>query len=162
MPERLDNLSLTLIERLQSGFPVCAEPFAEIAAELGVEVDEVIVTIQRLLDNKVLTRFGPLYQIERAGGAFVLAAMAVPPERFAEVTATVNAFPQVAHNYRRTHMLNMWFVLATETPAGIAQTRAEIETATGLPVHLFPKEKEFFVEMKLPPRRPSAATPGAA
>lgn len=159
MPKPLDALSLALIERLQAEFPICANPFAPIAAELGVSEAEIIATIQNLLDNKVLTRFGPLYQIERAGGAFVLAAMAVPPERFAEVTARVNAFPQVAHNYRRTHTFNMWFVLATETPAGIAQTRAEIEAATGIAVHLFPKEKEFFVEMKLPPKLPTQGHP---
>jgi hypothetical protein len=30
----------------------------------------------------------------------------------------------VAHNYRREHALNMWFVLATETPEGIAACHA--------------------------------------
>jgi hypothetical protein len=64
----------------------------------------------------MLTRFGPLFQIERAGGLFVLAAIAVPEERFDAVTAQVNAHPEVAHNYRRAHPLNMWFVVAGETP----------------------------------------------
>ena len=76
--------------------------------------------MQCLLDDKVLTRFGPMVQIERMGGAFVLAALQVPEARYDEVTALVNALPQVAHNYRREHALNMWFVLATETPQGIA------------------------------------------
>ncbi len=57
--------------------------------------------------------------------------------------------PQVAHNYRREHELNMWFVLATETKAGIAEAIAQIEQDTGLPVYAFPKEREYFVEMKL-------------
>jgi len=43
----------------------------------------------------------------------------------------------------------MWFVLATETPEGIARTTAALESATGLPVFAFPKEREYFVEMKL-------------
>ena len=89
------------------------------------------------------------FQIERLGGRFVLAALAVPEERFDEVTALVNALPEVAHNYRREHRLNMWFVLATETPAGIAQAIARIEAATGLPVFAFPKLQEFFVDMRL-------------
>lgn len=152
MPEVLDDLALALVERLQEGFPVCAEPFHQVACELGVSSLAVITTLQRLLDQKVLTRFGPLFQIEQAGGAFVLAAMAVPEARFEYVTQQVNAFPQVAHNYRRTHLLNMWFVLATETPEGIGQAKEQIEACTGLPVLLFPKEREYFVEMKLPPR----------
>ena len=65
------------------------------------------------------------------------------------VAAQVNALPQVAHNYRREHRLNMWFVLATDTPAGIPAAIADIEAATGLLVHAFPKEREYFVEMKL-------------
>jgi hypothetical protein len=43
----------------------------------------------------------------------------------------------------------MWFVLATETPGGIAEAIARIEEATGLPVFAFAKEAEYFVEMKL-------------
>jgi hypothetical protein len=43
----------------------------------------------------------------------------------------------------------MWFVLATETPAGIAEAVKKIEVASGLPVYPFPKLKEYFVEMKL-------------
>lgn len=40
-------------------------------------------------------------------------------------------------------------MLATEKPEGIAETAARIEAATGLRVQCFPKEREFFVEMKL-------------
>jgi DNA-binding Lrp family transcriptional regulator len=90
-----------------------------------------------------------MFQIEAIGGAFVLAALAVPEDRFDEVAAQVNALPEVAHNYRREHALNMWFVLATETVDGIAQAIARIEQSTGLTVYAFPKEREFFVEMKL-------------
>jgi len=93
-----------------------------------------------------------MVQIERMGGAFVLAALAVPEARYDEVTALVNELPQVAHNYRREHALNMWFVLATETPAGIAEAIAKIERDTRLPVFAFPKEREYFVEMKLAAR----------
>ncbi len=116
---------------------------------LGLGEAEVIERLQSLLDRKVLTRFGPMYQIERVGGAFVLAALKVPEVDFERIAASVNALPEVAHNYRREHALNMWFVLATETPEGIAMAIEKIETATGLPVFAFPKEREYFVEMKL-------------
>jgi siroheme decarboxylase len=138
-----------IIDKLQGGFPLCERPYAAFAAQLGIGEDELLAHLRRLLDDKVLTRFGPLYQIERMGGAFVLAALAVPEARYEEVTALVNALPQVAHNYRREHALNMWFVLATETQAGIAGAIARIEADTGLVVYAFPKEREFFVEMKL-------------
>ena len=145
----LDETDRRIINALQGGFPICAEPYRELAEKLALDESELISRLQRLLDQKTLTRFGPMYQVERMGGAFVLAALAVPEERFEEVAAAVNALAEVAHNYRREHTLNMWFVLATETPAGIAAAIAKIEAATGLKVYAFPKLREYFVEMVL-------------
>jgi len=151
MPE-LDAVERRIIDALQGDFPVCERPYAEAAARLGLSEGELLDRLQRLLDAHVLTRFGPMYQVERLGGAFVLAALAVPDGRYDEVAALVNALPQVAHNYRREHVLNMWFVLATETQAGIGEAIARIEQDSGLPVFAFPKEREYFVEMKLAAR----------
>ncbi len=124
------------------------------AQALAISEDELIRRLQSLLERRVLTRFGPMFQIERMGGAFVLAALAAPETDYDAVAEKVNAFPAVAHNYRREHALNMWFVLATETPEGISQAVSDIEGATGLKVFAFPKEREFFVEMKLAVRHP--------
>lgn len=145
----LDALDKAVINALQGGFPVCARPYAEVGAQLGMSEDELIARLQRLLADGLLTRFGPMFQIERLGGAFCLAAMAVPEARYDRVAEAVNAFPEVAHNYRREHELNMWFVLATETADGIATAAEAIETACGLPVYRFPKEREYFVDMRL-------------
>lgn len=149
----LDAVDRKIIDFLQGDFPLCEQPYAQAAALLGISETELLDRLKSLLADKVLTRFGPMYQIERMGGAFVLAALAVPEESYEVVTAKVNALPQVAHNYRREHALNMWFVLATETEGGIADAIAQIEQSTGLPVYAFPKEREFFVEMKLETRR---------
>ncbi|UCV29396.1 AsnC family transcriptional regulator [Ferribacterium limneticum] len=151
MPE-LSELDRKILAQLQGDFPICEHPYAEAASQLGIDEAELLERLQRLLADKVLTRFGPMFQIEEMGGAFVLAALAAPEARYDEVTALVNALPQVAHNYRREHELNMWFVLATETKDGIAEAIARIERDTGLPVYAFPKEREFFVEMKLEAR----------
>ncbi len=148
-PIRLDAFDKTLINHLQEGFPLSARPFADVADALGSSETQVIERVRALLAAGVLTRFGPMYQIERIGGAFCLAAIEVPETGFEAVCEQVNAFPEVAHNYRRDHRLNMWFVLATETPEGIADSAARIEQATGLTVFCFPKQREFFVEMKL-------------
>ena len=90
-----------------------------------------------------------MFQIEKLGGAFVLAAVKAPEDDYERIAAIINDLPEVAHNYRREHAFNMWFVLATETAAGIADAIARIEAATRLAVFVFPKEREYFVEMKL-------------
>jgi DNA-binding Lrp family transcriptional regulator len=83
------------------------------------------------------------------GGAVSLCAMAVPEKNFDLIAERVNAFPQVAHNYQRDHELNMWFVLATETPQRIDAVIAEIETETGLDVINMPKQEEYFIGLRL-------------
>lgn len=145
----LDDTDRRLINTLQVGLPLVERPYAEVGAALGLREDEVIGRLHRLLADRVLTRFGPMFQAERLGGAFCLCAMAVPAAAWPQVVATVNAFDEVAHNYRRDHALNMWFVLATATPDGIAATARRIEAATGLAVLRFPKEREYFVGMRL-------------
>jgi DNA-binding Lrp family transcriptional regulator len=151
LPENaeLDALDRALINVLQDGIPLCDEPYAAVGARLGIDAEEVLRRLTALLERGVLTRFGPLYQVEKIGGAYLLAALKAPEERFDEVAAAVNALPEVAHNYRREHAFNMWCVLAAETPAGIATAIEKIEKATGLKVFAFPKEREYFVELKL-------------
>jgi DNA-binding Lrp family transcriptional regulator len=145
----MDDLDRDIINALQGGFPISGEPYGEVAERLGIAEAELIARLQRMLADKTLTRFGPMFQVERMGGAFVLAALAVPEADYERVAELVNALPEVAHNYRREHAFNMWFVLATETPAGIAAAVDRIERTTGLKVYPFPKLKEYFVEMKL-------------
>ena len=146
----LEATDALLVKRLHGDLPLTDHPFAVVGTELGIDEDEVLERLRQLLAQGMLTRFGPLYQIESAGGQFVLAALEVPPERFAAVAALVNALPEVAHNYRREHAFNMWFVVACESAARCGAVLARIAELTGLPVHAFPKEREYFVELRLP------------
>ena len=122
---------LRLIDALHGGFPLVDRPYAAVAAQLDMTEPEVIAALSHLLAQGVLTRLGPLFQIERAGGQFVLAAMQVPHDRFQAVADQVNAFPEVAHNYRREHALNLWFVVAASSPKEATNALARIEALTG-------------------------------
>jgi len=141
----MDDLDRKIINKLQRKFPVCDHPFAVVADELSTTETELISRLQRLSDEKYLTRFGPLFNADNFGGAISLCAMAVSEDNFDVVTEQVNAFPQVAHNYQRDHELNMWFVLATETESELNETITKIEDDTGLSVRNMPKLHEFYV-----------------
>jgi DNA-binding Lrp family transcriptional regulator len=145
----MDELSRQFINRYQGGFPIEEQPFAKVAAELGTDSASLLALIQKLLDDGSLSRFGPLYDASSMGGSLTLAALSVPAERFDEVTELVNAMPEVAHNYQREHELNMWFVIATETPELLQQTIAGIEQAANLPVYNFPKTQTFYLGLWL-------------
>lgn len=145
----IDDIDRTVINALQGGFPISPRPYAEAAAALGIEEQDLIDRLSRLTETGALSRFGPLYNAERAGGAVTLAAMEVPQERYEAVAELVNAHDEVAHNYERTHKLNMWFVLAVEDKTEIERVNARIEEETGLKVLNMPKLEEYFLELKL-------------
>ena len=145
----MDDIDRSIINGLQGGFPLCERPFAAAARKLGISEDELLSRVATLLEDRTLTRFGPLYDAERLGGAFSLCAMSVPPEDFERVAALVNAHHEVAHNYERAHRYNMWFVLATDRDSAIQDAIAAIERETGYPVMDLPREEEYFVDLRL-------------
>lgn len=145
----MDAIDRRIVNTLQGGLPVAPRPYARAAERIGIAEEELLARLEALLADGLLSRFGPLYDAERLGGAVTLAAMAVPEERFDDVAGIVNAFPEVAHNYARDHRLNMWFVVASDDPARIAEVLGEIAQATGLAVIDLPKLEEYFLELKL-------------
>jgi DNA-binding Lrp family transcriptional regulator len=144
----MDAIDRAIINNLQGGFPVSAQPFANAAMALGLSEDELIGRIGRLLSDGTLTRFGPMYHAERLGGGLSLAAMQVPSDDFERVADIVNGFPEVAHNYARDHAFNMWFVLATEEPERIDAVIGEIERRSGYRVYNMPKLDKYFVGLR--------------
>ena len=144
-----DTCDFSLLNDFQRDFPLVTEPWAAVGARIGCAADEVLARLTLLRDNGKISRVGPVFAPNRIG-ASTLAAMAVPVGDLPRVAAIVNAFAGVNHNYRREHALNMWFVLACTSPEEASKARARIEAETGLQVFAFPKEKEFFVELRLP------------
>ena len=141
----MDALDRRIINELQGGFPVCEYPYRTVSERLGSTESELITRLGCMLDDGLLTRFGPMFHAEQMGGALSLCAMRVPQDRFEAVAERVNAFPEVAHNYQRDHAMNMWFVLATETPVALQEAIGRIEVQTGLRVFNLPKLEEFYV-----------------
>lgn len=144
----LSRLDRAIINRLQDGIPVCEAPYAELAREIGTDEATLLVRLGSLQQAGYLSRIGPMYNVERRGGAFTLAALRVPEAEFEGVAGIVNAFPEVAHNYRREHAFNMWFVIAVADAAAIASVLSRIKAATGLEVYNFPKQEEFYLRLK--------------
>ena len=122
----MDEVDRRLINALQGGFPICDRPYAEVGRRLGLEEDDVIARLERLLEDGVLSRFGPMYDAERLGGGLTLAAMAVPEDRLDEVagivgidgllvrTGDAGATWQVQHGEAETHQLEETGFVADE------------------------------------------------
>lgn len=137
-----------IINYLQSGFPVCEHPFAVVSEKLGLTESELIRRIQLLLDKGILSRFGPMFNVEKIGGTYSLVAMQVPVADMERVTAIINQHPQVAHNYERDHKFNIWFVVALEAGKKLSTLLETIENQTGYLTYNMPKLDEYYVGLK--------------
>ncbi|WP_294229364.1 AsnC family transcriptional regulator [uncultured Shimia sp.] len=146
---QLDHIDRALVNALQDDLPLTNRPFLPLAESLGISENELLSRVKTMRESGVLTRFGPFFDAVRMGGAFCLCAMEVPEDCFDEVNDLVNAHLEVAHNYERSHKLNMWFVLGCDTKEGIQEAADKIEGETGLQVYQFPKLQEFFIGFRV-------------
>ena len=144
----MDAIDRVLLNQLQDGLAICAEPYAELAQSLGITQQQIVDRLQAMLADKRLSRFGPMYRAENMGGAVTLAAMSVAQRDFEQVALIVNGYDEVAHNYARDHEFNMWFVVAAETEAEVQRVLRAIEADSGYRVYNMPKEEEYYIGLR--------------
>ncbi|WP_336328480.1 siroheme decarboxylase subunit beta [Halovenus sp. HT40] len=154
-----DRTDRAIVNAFQGGFPVVEQPYEPAAAALrdhgvAITAEELCARIRTLVEDDVFSRFGTLVDASAIGGEASLVAMAVPEDRFEEVTETVNGYREVAHNYERDHSLNMWFVLSVADPERVDGVLASIERETGLDSYNLPKMQEFELKALFPVEGP--------
>jgi DNA-binding Lrp family transcriptional regulator len=109
----LDETDKRLMNLLQSSFPLDPQPYAGVAAEAALDVDELMRRTQRLLDERIIREITPIFDTRALGYESMLVAAKVDaanPHRAAQI---INSHPGVSHNYLRTHRFNLWFTIAT-------------------------------------------------
>jgi DNA-binding Lrp family transcriptional regulator len=148
-PHSLSALEKCLLNEYQRGFPLCEQPYAEIARQLEVTEADVLATLVSLQQRGLISRVGPVFAPRRAGSS-TLAALAVPEQELEAVAAIVSGFSEVNHNYQREHAWNLWFVVTAPDATRVGQVLAEIEAATGLPVLDLPLERSFYIDLGFP------------
>jgi len=114
MSLKLTKKDIRLINRIQRNFPLCEEPFAVIAKELGYSQDWVISRVKELKEASIISRLGSV--AKRKNDKFsTLAALKIPPERVNDVAHLVSSYEEVTHNYLREHEYNLWFIINAST-----------------------------------------------
>jgi len=129
----LDEADKRLMNLLQSRFPLDPEPFAIVAAEAELELDDVLARTQRLLDGRIIREITPIFDTRALGYESMLVAAKVDAENPQRAARIVNAHPGVSHNYLRTHNFNMWFTIATppDSELGLQGTLEALMAETG-------------------------------
>jgi siroheme decarboxylase len=128
----MDNIDRRLLNLIQQDFPIIAEPFAEVAARLGIGETELLERVGRLKEEGIIRRIGAVFDLRRLGFASTLCAARVPEERVRKFVEIVNASPGVTHNYRRDDEYNVWFTLIAPGEEELAEVLAGIRRETGI------------------------------
>lgn len=142
----MDQLSQTLINAYQKGFPVHGKPFAIIAKEVGTTEEKVLECFERLKASGVLSRLGPVFNHKKAG-ASTLAAVKVPEAEQDQYAAIINGFSCVNHNYAREHEYNLWFVVTAENQSDLDNNIQAISTACKREVLVLPMEMAYHIDL---------------
>ncbi len=153
-PDADTTLHARLLNHWQRGFPLTDRPFAQVAQAEGAGESEVIEALRALLARGAISRIGAVWA-PGVGGAALLCAMAVPPERLQAVAALVSAHPGVNHNYEREHAFNLWFVITGTGTEPLDEALAAIEADSGLPVIRLKMVRPYRIDLGFDLHRPA-------
>lgn len=98
-----------LIQAIQGGLPLTSRPYADIAAQLGITEEEVIVRIEHFRQSGIIKRLGVVVRHRELGyRANAMVVWDVPDEEVAELGRRLSHFDFVTLCYRRPRRLPQW------------------------------------------------------
>jgi DNA-binding Lrp family transcriptional regulator len=128
----MDNIDKSILNRIQSDFPIMPRPFLCLANDLGLTEEEILARLTRLKKDGIIRRIGGNFVPDKVGHVSTLCAARVPKEQVRQFAEIVNRYPGVTHNYQRDSDFNVWFTFIAPSMAQIEIHLKEISTLTGI------------------------------
>lgn len=143
------------IRATQNDLPDVASPFADVAASLGLTIDEFIARGQRMVDHGHLRRFATILNHRAAGfRANGMAVWPVPPERIMEFGTFVAGYRSVSHCYQRPVYedwpFSVFSMIHAPRAEGVEEIAAAIAAETGITDHRVLYSSTEFKKIRLP------------
>ncbi|HET8593479.1 MAG TPA: Lrp/AsnC family transcriptional regulator [Solirubrobacterales bacterium] len=148
----LDDTDRRLMNLLQSSFPLDPEPYAPLASEAGLDLEEIKARTSRLLEGRIIREITPIFDTRALGYSSMLVAAKVDTENPHRPARIINSHPGVSHNYLRTHEFNLWFTIATppDSTLGLERTLDVLQDLTGAEsIRQLPTLQLFKINMNL-------------
>ena len=130
--QELDGIDKSIINRIQSDFPITSRPWLAVAEELNLTEKEVLTRVARLKKIGIIRRIGGNFVPGKLGFVSTLCAARVPEEKIEHFATVVNRFPGVTHNYQRDNTYNVWFTFIAPSAAEIEENLNKIAIETGV------------------------------
>lgn len=128
----MDEIDKTLLNRIQSDFPITSRPYHSIGKDLGLSGEEVIERVEQLKENGIIRRIGGNFVPKKLGFVSTLCAACVPEEKVGSFARIVNKYPGVTHNYTRDSRFNVWFTFIAPSMEKIETNLKNISNETGI------------------------------
>lgn len=128
----LDTIDKSILNRIQSDFPIDSRPYRAIARDLGLQEDQVLDRVRALKTFGVIRRIGGNLVPARVGFVSTLCAASVPADKIDAFARVVNRYAGVTHNYQRDHDFNIWFTFIAPSRDDIRRNLQQIEKETGV------------------------------
>lgn len=104
-----DPVDLALLEAIEDGLPLVAEPYAELGRRLGLSEGEVLARLWLLQTHGVIKRFGVVVRHHELGyRANAMVVWDIPDAEVGELGRRLAAFPCVTLCYRRPRRPPAW------------------------------------------------------
>jgi len=146
-PIELDEIDRKLINLIQLNFPISKNPFEEIAETIGTTEEIVLFKLNRLKENGIVRRIGPIINTRGIGGTNTLAAVKVSEDEINKAAEVINKYDEVSHNYLRNEEYNVWFTVSAPTQERLDQILYEIQTELNCPLLNLPTVNQFKIQV---------------
>ena len=98
-----------IVQAMQKGLPLVAEPYAEVARSIGMSEAELVSRLHEMLDDGRIRRIGAVPNHYALGyRANAMSVWDVADEAVDALGARIGALPFVTHCYRRPRRLPHW------------------------------------------------------
>ncbi len=144
--DQLDRLDRSIINAFQNGFPLTSRPYKKIAEQFAIPEQEVLERLNRLQNNKIISRIGAIITPNTIGVS-TLCAMTVEQNELDNVAQIINDYDEVNHNYQRSHQFNLWFVVTAQNQAHLSKILDSITARTGYTIVNLPLETAYYLNL---------------
>jgi DNA-binding Lrp family transcriptional regulator len=133
----------------QGDLPDGPEPFAELARQAGVSLEEVLELLNLMKDNGEIRRFGATLRHQKAGyGANAMVAWFVDDQDMERIGAFMAERPEISHCYHRVNCMdwpyNLYTMVHAKSPEACDEAVAELVRLSGLDEYdVLRSRKEF-------------------
>ncbi len=141
-----------LLYEMQNAFPMTQRPFMAVANKLDTTEQEVLNTVQKLKEEKIIRQTSAIFDTKRLGYKSSLVAFKVDENKVDQAADIINQHPGVSHNYLRNHDYNIWFTMAVapDSKLGLEKTIEILKERTGAQDAItLPTLKMFKISVKM-------------